>query len=147
MRKVLLTALAVVFAMFLLISCVEEVTIEYRVTYNGNGSTSGTMASQTVYSGYPVTIPNNAFSRTGYEFTGWNTKADGTGTSYSSGQTFKPSSDMTLYAQWNQVIFNITVATVPGGSATTSLASYMESSSAQTASLSQSAETGYTFTE
>lgn len=37
----------------------------------------------------------------GYVFQSWNTKADGTGTPYSKGQTITPSGNMTLYAIWD----------------------------------------------
>jgi uncharacterized repeat protein (TIGR02543 family) len=37
----------------------------------------------------------------GYTFSGWNTKADGTGTAYQAGGTFTMgSADVTLYAKW-----------------------------------------------
>lgn len=38
-------------------------------------------------------------TRAGYTFTGWNTKADGSGTMYTSASAF-PSDDLTLYSQW-----------------------------------------------
>ena len=44
-------------------------------------------------------VARELFSRTGYTFTGWNTKADGTGTAYKTGDTIKADT-MTLYAQW-----------------------------------------------
>ena len=44
-------------------------------------------------------VARELFSRTGYTFTGWNTKADGTGTAYKTGDTMKADT-MTLYAQW-----------------------------------------------
>ena len=36
----------------------------------------------------------------GYEFTGWNTKADGTGTPYANEDTITMTENVTLYAQW-----------------------------------------------
>ena len=72
----------------------------YTVTFNANGGT-GTMAPQTI-SG-PTELNPNAFTREGYIFTGWNTKADGTGDSYNDGFFFigdKLTSDTTFYAQW-----------------------------------------------
>ena len=42
-------------------------------------------------------------TRTGYKFSGWNTKRDGSGTSYSSGAAYTPDQSggsVTLYAQW-----------------------------------------------
>lgn len=38
-------------------------------------------------------------TRKGYDFLGWNTKPDGSGTTYNSSSTF-PKSDLTLYSQW-----------------------------------------------
>ena len=45
----------------------------------------------------------NAFTRTGYRFTGWNTAADGSGTAYDDKARFTPPEDITLYAQWEQI--------------------------------------------
>ncbi len=42
------------------------------------------------------------FTRTGYTFTGWNTRIDGTGTSYQPGTTLPMTEDTTLYAQWQK---------------------------------------------
>jgi uncharacterized repeat protein (TIGR02543 family) len=77
----------------------------YTVTYNGNGATSGSVP---VDPGSPhpynstVTAPDpGSLMRTGYTFTGWNTAADGSGTSYAPGATFTvAAANMTLYAQW-----------------------------------------------
>ena len=38
----------------------------------------------------------------GYTFTGWNTKADGSGTAYAAGATYKKDAKVTLYAQWKK---------------------------------------------
>ena len=43
--------------------------------------------------------------KTQYTFAGWNTKADGTGTSYAPGATFTLTGDVILYAQWQGYIF------------------------------------------
>jgi uncharacterized repeat protein (TIGR02543 family) len=45
-------------------------------------------------------LKTNTFTRTGYTFDGWNTNANGTGTSYTNGQNVSLNSDTTLYAQW-----------------------------------------------
>lgn len=48
-------------------------------------------------------------TRTGYQFLGWNTAPDGTGTAYQPGQTVGPFySDLTVYAQWRQVEHTLT---------------------------------------
>ena len=70
----------------------------YTVTYKANGG-EGKMDSQT-FSEYPVYIRNNEFTREGYTFTGWNTKDDGTGTTYKPNDVYRIEADVTLYAQW-----------------------------------------------
>ncbi|MCL2339925.1 MAG: InlB B-repeat-containing protein, partial [Actinomycetia bacterium] len=74
---------------------------QYTIKYNANGAT-GSMANQNVSYGENVTLTNNAFTQTGYHFTGWNTATDGTGAAYTDAQTFNylTAGDTTLYAQW-----------------------------------------------
>lgn len=76
----------------------------FKVTYDGNGNTGGTVPTDaTGYSnGASVTVAGNTGSleKTGYAFAGWNTAADGTGTSYAAGDNFSISANTTLYAQW-----------------------------------------------
>lgn len=85
----------------------------YKVRYNGNGATSGTMTdSAHVYDTTKV-LTKNAYARTGYTFTGWNTKADGKGTAYVDGDSVKnltASKDgvVTLYAQWKANRYTLT---------------------------------------
>ena len=71
----------------------------YTLSFDSNGG-SGSMSSQTVTEGQATTLNANSFTRTGYTFTGWNTKADGSGTAYGDGASISLSSNMTLYAQW-----------------------------------------------
>ena len=54
-------------------------------------------------------LTENTFTREGYTFLGWNTKADGTGTSYEDKAEFSLSdaeagATITLYAQWIEVV-------------------------------------------
>ena len=74
--------------------------VTHTITFDANGG-SGTMDSQTV-SGTEK-IKANTFTRKGYKFTGWNTKADESGTAYTDTSNITPDSDMTLYAQWKFV--------------------------------------------
>ena len=67
------------------------------VTFNANGGT-GTMANQTTNT--PTALTTNAFTRTGYTFSGWNTAANGSGTAYANGATYPFTANVTLYAQW-----------------------------------------------
>ena len=50
----------------------------------------------------PTALTANAFTRTGYTFSGWNTAANGSGTAYADGATYSFSADITLYAQWTR---------------------------------------------
>lgn len=69
----------------------------YTISFNANGG-SGSIAS--IETEGALTIPSNAFTLSGYAFNGWNTSPDGTGTTYSAGQSITVTSDLTLYAVW-----------------------------------------------
>lgn len=74
----------------------------YTVKFNANGG-SGTMADMTVNTGSQATLSENAFTRTGYEFIGWNDRSDGSGTNYSDKgavPTANAGETITLYAKW-----------------------------------------------
>ncbi len=78
----------------------------YTVTYSGNNSTGGTapVDSNSYKQGQPVTVLKNSGNlvRIDYAFAGWNTMANGLGTSYAAGATFTMgSANLTLYAQWD----------------------------------------------
>ena len=97
---------------------VWEAVDVYTVSYNNNGG-SGTIADQTVYADYPgiALRDGTGFSRTGYNLTGWNTAANGSGTSYSLRQSITVTGDMTLYAQWSEINYTVTYK-ANGGSGT-----------------------------
>lgn len=73
------------------------------VTFNANGGT-GAMADQAASVSSPLT--NNVFTRSGYTFAGWNTAANGAGTSYTDGASYPFTANTTLYAQWTAVLAN-----------------------------------------
>ena len=81
-----------------------EEPAELTVTFEANGTeeypVEGTMAPQTVTAKTDTVLTTNTFTRDGYNFTGWNTAADGTGTSYADGATVNLTENTTLYAQW-----------------------------------------------
>lgn len=91
----------------------------YTVSYNANGG-SGAPSSQTKTYGTDLTLSSTKPTRTGYTFTGWNTKADGTGTSYASGAKYTANSAVTLYAQWGKVSYTLTYNANGGVDAPTS---------------------------
>ena len=100
---------------------------EYTVTFDknkGNGSTEVTeeMDPQKIPVGETTGLTPNKFAREGYTFSGWNTQADGSGTSYTDGQEVTniaaKGENVVLYAQWTpityKVIFKSTTATGAG---------------------------------
>lgn len=70
----------------------------HTVTFNANGG-SGSMSVQTA--SVSTNLTSNAFTKSGCTFTGWNTAANGSGTSYTDAQAYSFAADLTLYAQWN----------------------------------------------
>lgn len=90
-----------------------------NTTYNGNGATAGTIPidpSSPYESGATVTVLGNTGDLTrindggiSYHFTGWNTKADGSGSDQAEGSTFTMgASDVILYAQWTPYVLRDT---------------------------------------
>ncbi len=79
---------------------------KYTVTFDANGG-SGEMTSQSIVYDTSVVLSENTFTKTGYEFAGWNTKANGSGTSYADKGSVKLDilnvNQITLYAQWKAV--------------------------------------------
>ncbi|MBR4175359.1 MAG: InlB B-repeat-containing protein [Lachnospiraceae bacterium] len=70
---------------------------------DGNGGVSENKTYITIQNfEYGKKLPANPFTREHYDFRGWNTKADGSGTSYADMAPilFKDSTSITLYAQW-----------------------------------------------
>lgn len=81
----------------------------YTITFDPNGG-SGTMNSQGVAPNIATSLNINSFTRTGYVFDKWNTKADGTGTDYNNGANITLNEDTTLYVQWKRM-YTITTST------------------------------------
>lgn len=85
----------------------EEITTStYIVKFDANGG-DGEMAAQEFIYGEEANLNENKFTKSGYTFTGWNTKADGTGDSYTDKQSIKDLTDedeavITFYAQWKE---------------------------------------------
>lgn len=79
----------------------------YTVKFDANASSgvSGKMEDQDMVYGEPQNLFANKFKRTDADFTGWNTKKDGSGTAYKDGQrvqnlTTKDGGTVIMYAQW-----------------------------------------------
>ena len=77
----------------------------YNITYDGNGSAATGTEPYAPYE--EVLLP--VVQSTGDEaFVAWNTKADGTGTTYRPGETLSmPEQDVTLYAMFGQIDFSL----------------------------------------
>ena len=79
---------------------------KYTIKYYCNKGT-GKMSSTSATYGKNVALRSNAFKRKGYVFKGWNTKADGSGKTYTNKQKVKNLSSKSngtvkLYAQWEK---------------------------------------------
>lgn len=125
------------------------------VSYNANGG-SGSMAAQTATYAHSFVTRQNAFTRNGYVFNGWNEKADGTGTAWNltsagvyengngtKGWTWTYNRNITLYAQWKPVAYTISY-NLNGGTAIGNPDTYTIET--PTFTLNAPARTGYTFT-
>jgi uncharacterized repeat protein (TIGR02543 family) len=77
----------------------SNIAMSNSVTFLANAQdATGTMNAQAATT--TTNLSANAFSRTGYTFSGWNTDQGGTGTPYTNEQSYDFSADLTLYAQW-----------------------------------------------
>ena len=81
---------------------------KYTITYNANGG-SGAPASQTKGVDETITLSTTKPTRTYYNFSRWNTKADGSGKSYDTGDTYSTNANLTLYAQWYGIPVTVTL--------------------------------------
>jgi hypothetical protein len=73
------------------------------LTYNGNGSTGGSVPAAPTYypSGAGVSVlGQSSLVRSGFTFLWWNTAEDGTGSTYESTNSVVMNANITLYAQW-----------------------------------------------
>jgi len=81
----------------------------YTVTYNGNGNSEGSVPvdPKKYQAGQVITVLSNSgkLAKGGFTFAGWNTQANGAGTSYTTaGATFPiATANVTLYAVWTAV--------------------------------------------
>ena len=87
----------------------------YTVTYNANSGAGSNVVDSATFDKDYVTkdVTSIKFTKTGYTFTGWNTKQDGTGTNWTDwiGKPWKWTYDynITLYAQWKINSYTLTV--------------------------------------
>ena len=92
---------------------IAKLKVTYTVKFNGNGADSGSVANQKITYGNKTALSANKFQKKGYSFKGWNTKKDGSGTTYAdkadgSKLTKTNRAAVTLYAQWTANKYTIT---------------------------------------
>ena len=90
----------------------------YTVTFHANGGT-GEMTPQTFTYNEEQVLSENTFTLDDHDFHGWNTKSDGSGTSYEDGASVKNltaenNGTVKLYAQWiEKVNAGVDIGTIP----------------------------------
>ena len=84
---------------------------QYTVTYHSNTTPDATVTDDTMIYAKDVlaTVNDNSFSNGDMVFLSWNTKADGTGTTYYPNGTIKVTGNMDLYARWGRRSSTVTV--------------------------------------
>lgn len=83
---------------------VKLLTLTLTLDANDGSTAPGTI--KTVWN-IAAKLLDDTFTRDGYSFAGWNTKADGSGTEYTG--TAAITEDTTLYAQWTRNTYAVTV--------------------------------------
>lgn len=121
--------------------------IEYHVTYDGNGATSGTMESTLHVYDESKQLTNNTYQKTGYTFQGWNTDKNAANVTCSDGQsvlnlTSIENKNIHLYAIWKPNTYTVTFSG-NGGNLTTSSKTVTYDNTYGT--LPTPTRTGYTF--
>ncbi|NMN02025.1 InlB B-repeat-containing protein [Bifidobacterium panos] len=119
----------------------------YTVKFAANGG-AGSMKDQQFAYDAAQNLTANAFTRTGYSFAGWNTKADGKGTAYKDKQsvknlTAKSGGTVTLYAQW--AVNSYTVKFAANGGSGSMKDQRFAYGQAQNLNTNAFARTGYSF--
>lgn len=139
-------------------SCVESYASDYgipfqklvyKIAFNKNSSAAtGTMSQQSADYGYTLKLNNNKFKRADYNFVGWNTKQEGSGTNYTDGEIVKnlashKDETVTLYAQWKIITYDIIYNLDGGTNKSSNPSTYTHAT--KTFKLKNPTKTGYTF--
>lgn len=124
--------------------------LERTVTYKPNGGQGSDRNQIVLYGTNWSTWGSDTFSKTGYTLSSWNTKSDGTGTTYSLATeqgNYNVDGTTTLYAQWTANTYNITYK--GNGGTWNNTDSWGEKATYDTNYITQSnffTRTGYVFT-
>ena len=127
---------------------VTLIPITYTISFNANGGSGDAMAAQSFTYDIAKKLTANTYSRTGYTFDGWATKADGN-VAYTDEQNvcnliLNQGANVELFAHWTVISYNVTYngvddATFTAANPTT----YTVKSNDIT--LNNPSKTGYTF--
>ena len=146
-KSVIFTGFVLLSVLIVFSACKTDISVvnTFYVTYDANAgenTVTGSVEKQSAKEGESVTVAENAFEIEDKVFIEWNTKADGSGDSYKPGDSITLNSDITLFAQWQNVAYySVTFDTDGGGS--------IEAQSIRTGSKATKPEnpekTGFTF--
>lgn len=111
---------------------VADADTYFAVTFAENASGSDPLVTSQS-SSVPAQLTSfvnltRTFSKLGFAFTGWNTAADGSGTTYADGALYSFATDLTLYAQWTASAGLVTFSSNGGSGSVSSLSAPIGSS-------------------
>ena len=116
--------------------------LTYNISYNANGG-SGAPSSQTKYYDKSLSLSSLKPIRTGYTFKGWSTSSTATKASYQPGDNYISNSNVTLYAVWEKIQYNISYNANGGSGAPSTQSKYHGST--LTLRSAKPTRTGYIF--
>ena len=121
---------------------------EYTITFDTNGGSGSAPAAVTGAAAFNLPA-GTGLTKTGNQFRGWATNADGTGKVGNAGESYTPTADDTLYAIWKAdatLVYDLNGKTLSSGTAPTDAGSRAadDEVTLSTASLAASTD-GYTF--
>lgn len=87
--------------------------IHYDIKFDKNTADAGSMTGQNIAYDTTTALTKNEYTKKGYSFNGWNTKADGSGTKYAdeadvTNLSYTDGDTITLYAQWSANPYKLT---------------------------------------
>ncbi len=100
--------------------------IQYNISYDANGG-SGAPSAQSKYHGSTLALRSAKPTRTGYIFKGWSTSSTATKASYQPGDNYTSNSNVTLYAVWEKIQYNISYDANGGSGAPSDQSKYYDS--------------------